>query len=123
MTVTTTKTEPINRAERRAKKILSRGVISAGLVLGGFLPAAVLLAPRADAAPTNCLSGVNSWGNGRVAWGACDAGSGMFRLNVSCTNGQSRNSAWTRAESGRARVDVSCPWPTVVRWTGVQTSG
>ncbi|QKW12243.1 hypothetical protein [Verrucosispora sp. NA02020] len=86
--------------------------------LGAAIIAPITTGTPAHAGYTWCGSGVNSWGDGRVAWGSCEGVTSptRWRLVVTCTWGQSRTSSWFY---GSGRTDVSCPAWTVVtgHWT------
>ncbi len=95
-----------------------RALAVAAVALGTAAVAPIVSAAPAHAGYTWCGSGINSWGDGKVAWGACEnvTSPTRWRLRVSCTWGQSGASSWFY---GSGRTDVSCPAWTVVtgHWT------
>src|SRR5690348_4386965 len=85
--------EPMHSGKRILKAVATGAVILAPVV-GTTATASAAVAPSATQRTAvngsfsgQCWSGIDSWGNGEWAWGAC-TGYGTFRLRVSCTWGQ-----------------------------------
>jgi hypothetical protein len=107
----------------RPLRSLATGAMVLAFMTGATGVASAALPQASAKRPTfsgQCWSGIDSWGNGHWAWGAC-TGYGTFRLHASCTWGQNKTSAPVAVNGGNSRIDVECPYGTSVRSTYIET--